>query len=34
MNNLIGDRIYLREFMSSDWLDVHAYASQEIVCRF
>ncbi|KRF03407.1 acetyltransferase [Paenibacillus sp. Soil766] len=34
MYKLIGDRIYLREFISSDWLDVHAYASQEIVCRF
>lgn len=34
MTNLIGSRIYLREFEFSDWIDLHAYASQEIVCRF
>jgi hypothetical protein len=34
INNLMGERIYLPEFMSSNWLDVHAYASQEIVCLF
>ncbi|CAG7637068.1 GNAT family N-acetyltransferase [Paenibacillus allorhizosphaerae] len=31
---LTGSRIYLREFKFTDWVDVHAYASQEIVCRF
>lgn len=34
MSTLIGDKIYLREFNFSDWLDVHKYASQDIVCRF
>jgi [ribosomal protein S5]-alanine N-acetyltransferase len=34
LTNLTGDRIYLREFKFTDWIDVHAYASQEIVSRF
>lgn len=34
MSTLIGDRIYLREFIFTDWIDVQKYASQEIVCRF
>jgi ribosomal-protein-alanine N-acetyltransferase len=34
MTNLTGNRIYLREFKFTDWIDVQAYASQEIVCRF
>ncbi|WP_282940238.1 GNAT family protein [Paenibacillus sp. RC67] len=31
---LAGSRIYLRELKFTDWTDVHAYASQESVCRF
>ncbi|WP_197035461.1 GNAT family N-acetyltransferase [Paenibacillus sp. UNC451MF] len=31
---LEGSRIYLREFNLPDWVGVHAYASQERVCRF
>ncbi|MDR6552608.1 GNAT family protein [Paenibacillus qinlingensis] len=34
MSTLIGDRVHLREFNFNDWIDVHKYASQEIVCRF
>lgn len=34
MKPLTANRIYLREFEYSDWVDVHAYASQDIVCRY
>lgn len=29
-----SERIYLREIETGDWIDVHAYASQEIVCQY
>jgi hypothetical protein len=32
--DLTNDRVTLREFKKSDWVDVHKYASQEIVCRY
>lgn len=32
--SLSNERIFLREFIYEDWLDVHRYASQEIVCRY
>lgn len=32
--SLSNERITLREFIYEDWLDVHRYASQEIVCRY
>ncbi|MFJ8065604.1 GNAT family N-acetyltransferase [Psychrobacillus sp. NPDC096426] len=31
---LSNERIVLREIIESDWIDVHKYASQEIVCRY
>ncbi|MBP1996206.1 GNAT family N-acetyltransferase [Paenibacillus eucommiae] len=34
MSILIGNRVYLREFIFTDWKDVQKYASQAIVCRF
>lgn len=34
MKSLKGNQIYLRELRFTDWIDVHAYASQERVCRF
>ena len=36
MNNLIlsNERVVLREMVISDWIDVHKYASQEIVCQY
>ncbi|MFJ7667233.1 GNAT family N-acetyltransferase [Lysinibacillus sp. NPDC097195] len=33
-NHLKGDRIILREMKEQDWEEVHAYASQPIVCQF
>lgn len=33
-NFLESERLVLREFNKEDWMDVHRYASQEIVCRF
>lgn len=29
-----NERVILREFTKEDWLGVHRYASQEIVCRY
>lgn len=29
-----NERLLLREFTDSDWIDVHKYASQEIVCQY
>ena len=36
MNNLIlsNERVVLREMVISDWIDVHRYASQAIVCQY
>jgi [ribosomal protein S5]-alanine N-acetyltransferase len=34
IKNLIGEKVFLREFVESDWVDVHKYASQEIVCQY
>ncbi|MEK4425497.1 GNAT family N-acetyltransferase [Solibacillus sp. FSL K6-1523] len=31
---LSNERLVLREFIQSDWIDVHKYASQEIVCQY
>lgn len=31
---LANEKLFLREFMPHDWIDVHKYASQEIVCRY
>ncbi len=31
---LLNDRLYLREMFESDWVDVHKYASQEVVCQY
>jgi len=31
---LESERFYLREFQESDWMDVHEYASQEVVSRY
>ncbi|WGG48056.1 GNAT family protein [Rossellomorea sp. DA94] len=33
-SNLSNERLWLREFTTSDWMAVHAYASQEIVCQY
>jgi [ribosomal protein S5]-alanine N-acetyltransferase len=33
-NNLVGKKIYLREFAEQDWVDVHQYASQEKVSKY
>lgn len=30
---LVGDTVILREFNEHDWVDVHQYDSQEIVCQ-
>jgi [ribosomal protein S5]-alanine N-acetyltransferase len=27
-------RVFLREFEECDWIDVHKYASQPIVCQY
>ncbi|MGM0844951.1 MAG: GNAT family N-acetyltransferase [Bacillota bacterium] len=32
--SLNNERIYLREFLESDWVGVHKYASQDIVSKF
>lgn len=32
--SLSNERLYLREMVISDWVDVHKYASQDIVCRY
>ncbi|RXZ79530.1 N-acetyltransferase [Paenibacillaceae bacterium] len=34
MRTFKGKQIYLRQMKFADWVDVHAYASKEIVCRF
>lgn len=31
---LDGNQIYLREFREQDWIAVHQYASNELVCRY
>ncbi|MCH7321458.1 GNAT family N-acetyltransferase [Solibacillus sp. MA9] len=31
---LSNERLVLREIIESDWIDVHKYASQEIVCQY
>lgn len=31
---LTNERLILREFEKDDWMDVHQYASQEIVCQY
>ncbi|MGY4795994.1 GNAT family N-acetyltransferase [Lysinibacillus fusiformis] len=31
---LANKKLLLREFTQYDWIDVHKYASQEIVCRY
>ncbi|MEG0476039.1 MAG: GNAT family N-acetyltransferase, partial [Carnobacterium sp.] len=31
---LSNERFVLREFIERDWIDVHKYASQEIVCQY
>lgn len=31
---LANEKLLLREFTQYDWIDVHKYASQEIVCRY
>lgn len=31
---LSNDRLILREMIESDWVDVHKYASREIVCQY
>lgn len=31
---LANDILFLREFRQQDWVDVHKYASQKIVCRY
>ena len=31
---LSNERLVLREIIESDWIGVHKYASQEIVCRY
>ncbi|MRG86010.1 GNAT family N-acetyltransferase [Salinibacillus xinjiangensis] len=33
-NSLSSERLFLREFTKSDWIGVHKYASQDIVCQF
>lgn len=32
--SLSNERLLLREFTKNDWIDVHIYASQDIVCQF
>lgn len=32
--SLSNERLSLRQFKEDDWLDVHMYASQEIVCQY
>ncbi|SHF37717.1 Protein N-acetyltransferase, RimJ/RimL family [Seinonella peptonophila] len=34
VDNLIAKRLFLREFVESDWKDVHKYASQSVVCKY
>ncbi|WP_391203533.1 GNAT family N-acetyltransferase [Psychrobacillus sp. L4] len=31
---LISERVFLREMDEKDWIDVHVYASQEMVCQY
>ena len=31
---LSNERLLLREFTNLDWIDVHKYASQDIVCQY
>ncbi|MEI2666987.1 GNAT family protein [Rossellomorea sp. LJF3] len=33
-SNLSNERLWLREFTTSDWMGVHTYASQDIVCQY
>lgn len=32
--NLSNEKLLLREFTKYDWMNVHSYASQDIVCQF
>ncbi|SDQ82292.1 Protein N-acetyltransferase, RimJ/RimL family [Virgibacillus salinus] len=32
--SLSNERLLLREFTKNDWIDVHKYASQDIVCQY
>jgi RimJ/RimL family protein N-acetyltransferase len=34
IRNLVSKRVILREIEEKDWVDVHKYASNEIVCQF
>ncbi|MGE7916079.1 GNAT family N-acetyltransferase [Lysinibacillus xylanilyticus] len=34
IDNLKGRRVILREMEEKDWIDVHTYASQPIVCQY
>ncbi|MCP3740329.1 GNAT family N-acetyltransferase [Rossellomorea sp. BNER] len=34
MKHLQSERVHLRELTQKDWIDVHKYASQEIVCQY
>lgn len=34
LNTLTSERLVLREIEDKDWVDVHKYASQEIVCKY
>jgi [ribosomal protein S5]-alanine N-acetyltransferase len=34
ISNLISERVILREIEDKDWVDVHRYASKEIVCQY
>lgn len=31
---LVSNNVFLREMKEKDWIDVHAYASNEIVCKY
>ncbi|WP_370576357.1 GNAT family N-acetyltransferase [Neobacillus niacini] len=33
-DSLSSKRVFLREMMEHDWIDVHKYASQDIVCQY
>lgn len=33
-NCFSNERLLLREFIKGDWIDVHKYASQDIVCQY
>ncbi|MBM7583665.1 RimJ/RimL family protein N-acetyltransferase [Bacillus pakistanensis] len=34
MNHFQCERVFFRELTQKDWIDVHKYASQEMVCQF